>query len=64
METEQVAKSNGQLSASRPRRSQVRAELSNEMVRIYKEIFGRGPTRVLVRTGPARTRCCARWRTA
>ena len=43
MEAEQVARTNGQLSApSQP--SQV-VQLSNEMVRIYKEIFGRGPTR-------------------
>ena len=43
MEAEQVAKTNGQLSA--PSQSSQVVQLSNEMVRIYKEIFGRGPTR-------------------
>jgi uncharacterized protein YbcI len=43
METEQIAQSNGQLSP-KSELSEV-VQLSNEMVRIYKEIFGRGPTR-------------------
>ena len=46
VEVEQVAQSNGQL----PARVEpgVLLQLSNEMVRIYKEIFGRGPTRARV----------------
>ena len=43
MEAEQVARTNGRLSP--PSQSSQIVQLSNEMVRIYKEIFGRGPTR-------------------
>ena len=43
METEHIVRQNGHLSVgSEPG---VLLQLSNEMVRIYKEIFGRGPTR-------------------
>jgi uncharacterized protein YbcI len=31
--------------ASESRRDSVRAEISREMVRLYKEVFGRGPTK-------------------
>ena len=46
MEVEQIAQSNGRL----PDQIEpgVLLQLSNEMVRIYKEIFGRGPTRARV----------------
>jgi uncharacterized protein YbcI len=36
----------GVLEEDRPTGSSVLAQVSNEMVRIYKEIFGRGPTQV------------------
>ena len=32
------------------------SQISNEMVRIYKDQFGRGPTRARARTGAAPTR--------
>ena len=42
METNRIAQTDG-----RPHSSQgVTSQLCNEMVRIYKEMFGRGPTRV------------------
>ena len=43
MDHEVIAQGDGHL-LSRPE-TRVTAELCNEMVRIYKEIFGRGPTR-------------------
>jgi uncharacterized protein YbcI len=44
MQTNQTAQANG-LPQTKPEAA-VLQQLSNEMVRIYKEIFGRGPTRV------------------
>ena len=46
MDHEVIAQGDGHL--SRRPETQVTSELSNEMVRIYKEIFGRGPTRTRV----------------
>ncbi|MEA2378430.1 MAG: hypothetical protein QOD13_2337, partial [Thermoleophilaceae bacterium] len=43
MDQQVIAPSDGHLSAKPETR--VLGELCNEMVRIYKEIFGRGPTR-------------------
>jgi uncharacterized protein YbcI len=44
MDEQVIAQGNGQVSP--PPQPRVLQELCNEMVRIYKEIFGRGPTRV------------------
>jgi uncharacterized protein YbcI len=43
MDQQLIAQSDGHLSESP--KTRVLQELCNEMVRIYKEIFGRGPTR-------------------
>jgi uncharacterized protein YbcI len=44
MDDKVIAQGDGQLSP--PQQPRVLEELCNEMVRIYKEMFGRGPTRV------------------
>ena len=46
MDQQVIAEGDGHL--SRNPETRVTSELSNEMVRIYKEIFGRGPTRARV----------------
>jgi uncharacterized protein YbcI len=45
MDQQVIAQGDGHLSGNP--KAQVLHELCNEMVRIYKDIFGRGPTRVL-----------------
>jgi uncharacterized protein YbcI len=44
MDQQVIAQGDGHLSGNP--KAQVLHELCNEMVRIYKDIFGRGPTRV------------------